>query len=84
MNILQQVLIRDIEARGGRVFTFDVGTSSLPILQQHAQRKLERMRRYGSRKVKVTIRRSGAMTPIQALAEVRIALRQHRRITGAQ
>lgn len=84
MNILQHALVRDIEARGGRVFTFDVGCSSLPILQQHAQRKLERLRRYGSRKVKVSIRRSGAMTPIQAIAEVRIAMRQHREITGVQ
>lgn len=84
MNILQKALIRDIEARGGRVFTFDVGTSSLTIMQQHAQRRLERMRRYGSRKVKVTIRRSGAMTPIQALGEVRLALRRHRKITGVQ
>lgn len=84
MNILQKALIRDIEARGGRVFTFDVGTSSLTIMQQQAQRRLERMRRYGSRKVKVTILRSGAMTPIQALREVRLALRQHRKITGVQ
>lgn len=78
MNILQQILTREIEARGGRVFSFDVGASYLPILERHAQKKLDRMRRHGSRKVKVAIRRAGSMTPMQAFAAVRSAVRQER------
>lgn len=78
MNILQRTLTREIEARGGRVFSFDIGASYLPILENHAQKKLDRMRRHGSRKIKVAIRRAGAMTPTQAVAAVRIALRQDR------
>ncbi|MBR8172874.1 hypothetical protein KDX27_34675 [Burkholderia cenocepacia] len=78
MNILQQTLTREIEARGGRVFSFDVGASYLTILEQHARKKLEHMRRHGSHKVKVAIRRAGAMTPLQAIAAVRSAVRRDR------
>ncbi|MBB5547387.1 hypothetical protein [Paraburkholderia fungorum] len=74
---LQQIAARQIEGRRGKVFAFDKGVSMLPILNQHAQKKLERMRRYGSRKVKVTIRRNGWRMPVSALAAVRSAGRQY-------
>lgn len=40
----------------------------------HAQRKLQRLRRYGSHRTKVAVRRIGELTTIEALAAVRSAL----------
>ena len=36
-----------------------------------AQKKLARMRRYGSHRVKVAVRRYGSVAPVQALALVK-------------
>jgi hypothetical protein len=43
------------------------------VSESHAQQKLDRMRRHGSRKVKVAVRRAGTLNPSAALAAVRIA-----------
>ncbi|WP_350357278.1 hypothetical protein [Paraburkholderia fungorum] len=72
----QKIVVRDIEARGGKVFIFDKGTSIAPILSAHAQKKLTRVRRYGSRKVKVAVRRNGSRSPMSALAVIRAVMRQ--------
>lgn len=42
--------------------------------QMAAQRKLQRMSRYGSHRVKVEVRRNGSMSPVEALKTVRASL----------
>lgn len=69
----QQETKRQIEARGGKVFAVDQGKSMKAASESHAQQKLERMRRHGSRKVKVAVRRTGTLDPSAAVAAVRIA-----------
>jgi hypothetical protein len=76
MFVSQYVVSRRITARGGKVFSFDKGASIVPILNAHAKRKLERMQRYGSREVKVAVRRDGWRAPMSALATVRAVVRQ--------
>ncbi|CAB3740234.1 hypothetical protein LMG22037_06373 [Paraburkholderia phenoliruptrix] len=71
----QQETKRQIEARGGKVFAFDRGESMNLVSENHAQQKLDRMRRHGSRKVKVAVRRAGMLNPSAAVAAVRIATR---------
>lgn len=71
MNWLHQHMTDLITSRGGKVFVFDKGPSMLRVLNQHAQRKLERMRRFGSHRVKVAIRRDVHITPVETLTAIR-------------
>lgn len=78
MNFIQQQAIQAVKDRGGKAFTFDHGWSMRPVIERHAQAKLDRMRRHGSRKVKVAVRRAGSLIPTTALAAVRAAVAKHR------
>ena len=71
MTVIQKVMAQKIRARGGKVFTFDKGHSMVLIFEHRALRQLERMRRHGSRKVKVAVRRAGSLLPTAAVATVR-------------
>lgn len=79
MNFTQQQTEKAIEARGGKVLSFDKGVSPVAFTgaMDRAQRQLARMHRYGSRRVKVAVRRYGALSPVDAVAAVRAALRSH-------
>jgi len=75
---MQTLVTREIEARGGKVFAFDKGQSMRLIFEERAQVKLQRMRRHGSRKVKVAVRRAGSLLPTAALAAVHAAVGRRR------
>jgi hypothetical protein len=78
VNFIQQQAVQAIKDRDGKVFTFDHGHSMRPLIERHAQAKLDRMRRHGSRMVKVAVRRAGFLHPTAALAAVRSALAKNR------
>lgn len=82
MNVLQQIAARKIEARGGTVFSFDKSASLAPILSVYAQKKLERMRRYGSRKVKVAVRRNRWRSPVSVLTVVLATVKGGRHVVS--
>ncbi|CAB3754881.1 hypothetical protein [Paraburkholderia humisilvae] len=81
MHLPQEAAIRAIEARGGKVFTMDVGVSYVPIVieQKRFERKIDRLRRHGSRKVKTAIRRTerdhGPLFSRESFAEVLASVR---------
>ncbi|MBU9172928.1 hypothetical protein [Burkholderia gladioli] len=76
MNFTQQQTEKVIKARGGKVVSFDKDVS--PVAFTHAmdraQRQLAKMHRYGSRRVKVAVRRNGGLSLVDAVAAVRAAL----------
>lgn len=76
MNFTQLQTEKAIEARGGKVVSFDKDMSSNGFVRamDRAQKQLDRMRRYGSRRVKVAVRRNGGLSPVDTLAVVRAAL----------
>ena len=74
---IQAEVKRKIATQGGKVFAMDKGHSMGLVAETRAQKKLMRMRRYGSRKVKVAVRRAGALVPSAALTTVRAAIARH-------
>ncbi|MFM0198049.1 hypothetical protein [Paraburkholderia strydomiana] len=76
MNFTQQQTEKAIKARGGKVVSFDKDVSPVAFSRamDRAQRQLARMHRYGSRRVKVAVRRNGGLSPVDAVAAVRAAL----------
>lgn len=76
MNFTQQQTEKAIKARGGKVVSFDKDVSPVAFTRamDRAQRQLVRMHRYGSRRVKVAVRRNGGLSPVDAVAAVRAAL----------
>jgi hypothetical protein len=75
---IQAEVKRKMGAQGGKVFAIDKGHSMGLVAEIRAQKKLVRMRRYGSRKVKVAVRRAVALVPSAALTTVRAAVVRHR------
>ncbi len=80
MNLIQQKMIQDFKDRGGKVVVFDRGASTAPMIHamtiDRAERQLARMRRHGSRKVKVAVRRFGSLPPQEAVSAIRSAVRR--------
>ncbi|WP_430233486.1 hypothetical protein [Paraburkholderia tropica] len=78
MNFIQQRAVQAIKDRGAKVPSFDKDVSHTPfiIAIDRAQRKLSRMSRYGSRRVKVAVRRNGSVSPVDAVSTVRAALQR--------
>ncbi len=62
MNVLQMQMVREFQRRGGKVVVFDKDANMAPIIlaiyAKRAERQLARMRRHGSRNVKVAVRRA--------------------------
>jgi ABC-type sugar transport system substrate-binding protein len=78
MTIIQKPALQAIKDTGGKVITFDKDVSHTRFVPTilSAQRKLARMGRFGSRRVKVAVRRNGSASPVDALAAVRAASRK--------
>lgn len=60
MSAINQWLISQYAAKGGKVYTFDRGSSSAVAVWkvEREKKRLSKMNRYGSRKLKVAIRRT--------------------------
>lgn len=80
VNFIQQRAVQAIKDRGAKVLSFDKDVSHTPfiIAIDRAQRKLSRMSRYGSRRVKVAVRRNGSVSPVDAVSTVRAAALKRR------
>jgi len=78
MSSAFEALQREAVKGGARVTEFDKGFSMRPIIERSALMKLDRLRRHGSRKVKVAVRRTGSLLPTAALAAVRRSLGKNR------
>ncbi|MGC8213095.1 hypothetical protein [Ralstonia pseudosolanacearum] len=86
MDVLRLQVIQQFEKGGGKVVVIDKGASMVPIIHAmrvaRAERQLARMRRHGSRKVKVAVRRVErrhrrlGYVLTEAVAEVRAILRK--------
>lgn len=75
MNFINQQTEQALKSRGVKVVSFDKGVSHTGFTRSmdRAQRKLDKMGRYGSRRVKVAVRRNGSMSPVDAVSAVRAA-----------
>lgn len=73
VNFIQQRAVQAIKDRRAKVLSLDKDVSHTPfiIAIDRAQRKLSRMSRYGSRRVKVAVRRNGSVSPVDAVSTVR-------------